>query len=134
VSTHPFEKEFDRVIDAFDRSARESKRRFIDAARVRAADAIIELGEEAVREERTLHYLRYARKHFVDRAGHEYPTRLASVLAAAEELRSTAMHEATFVRDGDDFSNGVNQARLSALVAAVRSLESLSQHESIAVG
>jgi signal transduction histidine kinase len=133
VSTHPFEKEFDRVIVAFRRSQAEADHKFLDAAGASVKAAIRFYGEAVARETRALDALRRARS-FLDRVGDEYPTRLAAVLAATDELRSLVLSEAERGRNGDDFDAAVDRAELQGLAAAVRSLESLSRHESITAG
>jgi hypothetical protein len=133
VSTHPFEKEFDRVIDAFDRSHAAAKRKFVEVAGVRPADAIRHCGEAVVREERALSALRYARK-FVAREGSEHQAHVAALLCVTSELRSSVLFEAAGSGTTGEFANGVDRAELRGLVAAVRALETLIRHESVAVG
>jgi hypothetical protein len=133
MSTHPFEKEFDRVIANFDQACDDARRLFVDTARINPDDAVRYYAEGAVRKRRLLSALRYARS-FLDHVGDEYPTRLAAVLAVTEELRSAVLLDACSSRTTSDFANGVDRAELQGLVDAVRELEVLSRHESIAVG
>ncbi len=105
MSTHPFEKEFDRVIVAFRRSQAEADHKFLDAAGASVKAAIRFYGEAVARETRALDALRRARS-FLDRVGDEYPTRLAAVLAATDELRSLVLSEAERGRNGDNVGPG----------------------------
>jgi hypothetical protein len=131
MSTHPFEKEFDRVIDAFDSSHAAAKRKFVEAAGVRPADAIRRYGDAVVREERALSALRYARE-FVARGVRDHGMHALPLHVVTSELRSSVLFETAASGTNGEFANGVDRAELRGLVAAVRALETLMRHESIA--